>query len=89
MCAENEGIPQTDPVTCLRCGGRHLMESVGLVAYPQGGGVKAYVSKAGFLNMPVPTYGDVAARICADCGHTELVTGNLADLWKAYSQENR
>ena len=30
------------------------------------------------------TYGTLYARICADCGHTELFTSNAAELYEAH-----
>lgn len=75
--------------TCTKCGSRHLMQNLGLLAHPQGGNLRSYTSRTGFLNMPVPVYAGITAHICADCGHTELVADNLAEMWKAYATENR
>src|SRR5687768_17116835 len=74
-------------MVCAKCGSRRVIPRVGVHDYgqPDDAHLRAHVEthpQALFFKGSV--YGRVNARICADCGYTELFTENANELYEAY-----
>ena len=80
---------ETKPV-CAKCGSSRIMQKIPVQPYEQGtlsGGnnsLAVRLTRRGFLGISAPVFGDITARICANCGYTELFTDNLNELWETY-----
>jgi hypothetical protein len=77
------------PLKCARCGSAKIVPLAGIQDQGQysDGHLKAYV----FTNPEAwvfkgTVYARLRARICGDCGHTELIAQNAAELYEAYCQ---
>ena len=69
---------------CTRCGSVRIVPQASIWE-KQTGDLQAYIdAKPNARIFRERAHATLYARICADCGHTELFTNNAAALYEAY-----
>ena len=80
----------TENETCPKCGSTRIMPEVRVFAQYSANPksdlfVEAY-ERPDALIFKHAQRGTVKARVCADCGHTELFVTNPQELWAAHQK---
>ena len=77
-------MDQNDP--CLRCGSSAIIPDARVQQYDNTKIIAAFDTKPDAAFFKGAQYRTLRARICGECGHTELYVDNAGELWTLYQQ---